>query len=197
MSTSFMPSAPMLSDPRRLPVVESELAVRRRAAERARQVLEGNLSPDVLRGGIRGRRRPGHRLVARSARASAGARCARRRRGRLAGLPAVTAGRHREPLRLAVEHRFTVQQDAALPPPPAEQYAELFQHGTLRARALCAPRHDPQEPHTQDEVYLVLAARAGSSTGRRAIASLPATCSSFRPAPCIDSRSLPTISRCG
>lgn len=30
-------------------MVESELAVRRRAAERARQVLEGNLSPDVLR----------------------------------------------------------------------------------------------------------------------------------------------------
>lgn len=54
--------------------------------------------------------------------------------------------------------RFTAEQAvSALPEPPAEQYAELFQHGTLRV-GFYAPRdHDPQEPHTQDEVYLVLA----------------------------------------
>lgn len=45
----------------------------------------------------------------------------------------------------------------ALPPPPAEQYAELLRRGTLRV-GLYAPRsHDPQGPHTQDEVYVVLA----------------------------------------
>jgi mannose-6-phosphate isomerase-like protein (cupin superfamily) len=57
-----------------------------------------------------------------------------------------------------VTHPFTVAQAvAALPGPPAEQYAALFRHGTLEL-GLYAPReHDPQGPHTRDEVYLVLA----------------------------------------
>jgi mannose-6-phosphate isomerase-like protein (cupin superfamily) len=48
------------------------------------------------------------------------------------------------------------QASSALPKPPAEQYIEPFEHGTLRI-GLYAPRgHDPQEPHAQDEVYVVL-----------------------------------------
>jgi mannose-6-phosphate isomerase-like protein (cupin superfamily) len=48
------------------------------------------------------------------------------------------------------------QAVAALPQPPAEQYAVLFRHGTLEL-GLYAPRGHPQGPHTRDEVYLVLA----------------------------------------
>lgn len=56
-----------------------------------------------------------------------------------------------------MEHRFTAAQaDAALPPPPEEQYAIVFRHGTLEL-GLYAPRGtDPQGPHSRDEVYWVL-----------------------------------------
>jgi mannose-6-phosphate isomerase-like protein (cupin superfamily) len=59
-----------------------------------------------------------------------------------------------------VAHRFSVEQVLnALPKPPAEQYVEPFEHGTLRL-GLYAPRgHDPQGPHAQDEVYVILAGR--------------------------------------
>jgi mannose-6-phosphate isomerase-like protein (cupin superfamily) len=55
-------------------------------------------------------------------------------------------------------HPITVQQALGeLPQLPAEQYAELLRHGSLRV-GLYAPRgDDPQEPHAQDEVYIVLA----------------------------------------
>jgi mannose-6-phosphate isomerase-like protein (cupin superfamily) len=43
-----------------------------------------------------------------------------------------------------------------LPDPSREQYVEPFKHGTLSV-GLYAPRgSDPQEPHTQDEVYIVM-----------------------------------------
>jgi mannose-6-phosphate isomerase-like protein (cupin superfamily) len=56
-----------------------------------------------------------------------------------------------------VDHRFTVGQAvAALPPTPDEQYVIVFRHGTLEL-GLYAPRGtDPQDPHTRDEVYVVL-----------------------------------------
>jgi mannose-6-phosphate isomerase-like protein (cupin superfamily) len=45
---------------------------------------------------------------------------------------------------------------ARLPGPTGERYVELFQHGTLSIE-LYAPRgHDPQSPHTKDEVYVVI-----------------------------------------
>ncbi len=55
------------------------------------------------------------------------------------------------------EHRLTVTQSLAkLPGPAGERFVELFQHGTLSVE-LYAPRGtDPQQPHTRDEVYVVV-----------------------------------------
>ena len=63
---------------------------------------------------------------------------------------------------------------ARLPRPEGERFVELFDHGSLSVE-LYAPRgHDPQTPHTQDEVYVVAAghgqfrngaARPGFGTG--------------------------------
>lgn len=53
-------------------------------------------------------------------------------------------------------YHLTISQGLArLPGPEGERFVELFQHGTL-AVELYAPRgHDPQTPHTRDEVYVV------------------------------------------
>jgi mannose-6-phosphate isomerase-like protein (cupin superfamily) len=55
------------------------------------------------------------------------------------------------------EHRLTVPDALArLPGPANERFVELFQHGTLSVE-LYAPRGgDPQNPHTRDEVYVVV-----------------------------------------
>jgi mannose-6-phosphate isomerase-like protein (cupin superfamily) len=55
------------------------------------------------------------------------------------------------------EHRLTLTDALArLPGPAGERYVELFQHGTLSVE-LYAPRgRDPQDPHTRDEVYVVV-----------------------------------------
>ncbi len=55
------------------------------------------------------------------------------------------------------KHQLTVRESLALMPgPQGERYVELFQHGTLSVE-LYAPRgHDPQTPHTRDEVYVVV-----------------------------------------
>ena len=55
------------------------------------------------------------------------------------------------------EYRLTVADALAwLPGPHRERYVELFRHGTLSVE-LYAPRsHDPQAPHTRDEVYVVV-----------------------------------------
>jgi mannose-6-phosphate isomerase-like protein (cupin superfamily) len=58
------------------------------------------------------------------------------------------------------DHRLTVADALArLPGPAGERYVELFRHGTLSVE-LYAPRgHDPQTPHTRDEVYVVVTGR--------------------------------------
>jgi mannose-6-phosphate isomerase-like protein (cupin superfamily) len=44
---------------------------------------------------------------------------------------------------------------AQLPGPDGERFTTLFSHGSLEVE-LYAPRgHDPQTPHTRDEVYVV------------------------------------------
>ena len=48
---------------------------------------------------------------------------------------------------------------ARLPGPRGERFVELFKHGTLVVE-LYAPRgHDPQAPHTRDEIYVVATGR--------------------------------------
>jgi mannose-6-phosphate isomerase-like protein (cupin superfamily) len=55
------------------------------------------------------------------------------------------------------EHKLTVSDALArLPGSAGERYVELFQHGTLSVE-LYAPRgRDPQNPHSRDEVYVVV-----------------------------------------
>ena len=44
---------------------------------------------------------------------------------------------------------------AKLPAPDGKRFATIFEHGSL-AVEIYAPRdHDPQQPHTRDEVYFV------------------------------------------
>lgn len=54
-------------------------------------------------------------------------------------------------------HHLTVSEAITrLPGPAGERFVELFRHGTLSVE-LYAPRgHDPQTPHTRDEVYVVV-----------------------------------------
>jgi mannose-6-phosphate isomerase-like protein (cupin superfamily) len=48
---------------------------------------------------------------------------------------------------------------AQLPTPDGKRFVVAFEHGTL-ALELYAPRgHDPQKPHTRDELYVVVAGR--------------------------------------
>jgi mannose-6-phosphate isomerase-like protein (cupin superfamily) len=58
---------------------------------------------------------------------------------------------------VSTDHHLTVPVALQrLPGPAGERYVELFQHGTLSVE-LYAPRgHDPQTPHTRDEVYVVV-----------------------------------------
>jgi mannose-6-phosphate isomerase-like protein (cupin superfamily) len=52
--------------------------------------------------------------------------------------------------------RLTVSESLQrLPGPAGERFAEMFRHGTLVVE-LYAPRGaDPQQPHRQDEIYVV------------------------------------------
>ena len=65
-----------------------------------------------------------------------------------------------------VEHRLTVGEALEkLPGPRGERYVELFAHGTLSVE-LYAPRgHDPQKPHSRDEVYVVVQGRGRFRNG--------------------------------
>ena len=52
-------------------------------------------------------------------------------------------------------HLRTSDGLARLPGPAGERFVALYQHGSLVVE-LYAPRgHDPQTPHTRDEVYIV------------------------------------------
>lgn len=63
-------------------------------------------------------------------------------------------------------YRLTVPDALArLPGPNGERYVEVFRHGTLSVE-LYAPRgHDPQSPHTRDEVYAVVSGRGQFRNG--------------------------------
>jgi mannose-6-phosphate isomerase-like protein (cupin superfamily) len=56
-----------------------------------------------------------------------------------------------------VKHQLTVGDALArLPGAKGERYVELFSHGTLSVELYAPREHDPQEPHTKDEVYVVV-----------------------------------------
>lgn len=45
---------------------------------------------------------------------------------------------------------------SALPGPHQEQVTLLFSHGTLQIKVYAPRGHDPQHPHTRDEVYVII-----------------------------------------
>lgn len=46
---------------------------------------------------------------------------------------------------------------ARLPGPNGERFAALLAHGTMSAEVYAPRGHDPQQPHAQDEIYVVVA----------------------------------------
>ncbi len=60
-----------------------------------------------------------------------------------------------------------------LPGPRGERFVELFKHGTLVVE-LYAPRgHDPQTPHTRDEIYVVAQGRGTFFDGSSRVSFQP------------------------
>lgn len=54
-------------------------------------------------------------------------------------------------------HQITIRDGLArLPGPKGERFVELFRHGTLSVELYAPRQHDPQSPHTRDEVYAVV-----------------------------------------
>lgn len=45
---------------------------------------------------------------------------------------------------------------AKLPGPQGQRFAELFRHGTLSVEFYAPRGSDPQQPHSRDEVYVVV-----------------------------------------
>jgi mannose-6-phosphate isomerase-like protein (cupin superfamily) len=56
-------------------------------------------------------------------------------------------------------HITVSEADAKLPDATSQalRFATLLQHGTLAVEFYAPRGHDPQQPHTQDEVYIVVA----------------------------------------
>jgi mannose-6-phosphate isomerase-like protein (cupin superfamily) len=48
---------------------------------------------------------------------------------------------------------------ARLPGAGGERFAEVFKRGSLLVEIYAPRGHDPQQPHTRDEVYIVVAGR--------------------------------------
>jgi len=60
-----------------------------------------------------------------------------------------------------VSHVTVAKARASLPGAAQEQVAQLFSHGTLQVKIYAPRGHDPQAPHSRDEVYVII---AGSGT---------------------------------
>jgi len=57
----------------------------------------------------------------------------------------------------AEQCRITVEEALArLPGPAGERFVPVFEHGTLQAEIYAPRGSDPQQPHTRDELYIVV-----------------------------------------
>lgn len=45
---------------------------------------------------------------------------------------------------------------ARLPGPEGERFVTLFEHGSLQVEIYAPRGHDPQQPHSRDELYVVI-----------------------------------------
>jgi mannose-6-phosphate isomerase-like protein (cupin superfamily) len=67
-----------------------------------------------------------------------------------------------------VKKRVTVEEALAmLPGPNGERWAVLLEHGTLEVEIYAPRGHDPQKPHTRDELYVVVEGRGEFYNGGR------------------------------
>ena len=66
------------------------------------------------------------------------------------------------------ERRVTVAEAIArLPGPEGERFAPVLEHGNLLVEIYAPRGHDPQTPHTRDEVYVVIAGEGAFVNGPR------------------------------
>src|SRR5512146_3598586 len=54
------------------------------------------------------------------------------------------------------ERRFPLREAMKLIPEGDGRFAEVFRHGTLRVEIYAPRSRDPQQPHKQDELYIVV-----------------------------------------
>ncbi len=54
---------------------------------------------------------------------------------------------------------------ALLPRPTGDRFAKVLEHGTLEIEIYAPRGHDPQRPHTRDEVYVVVQGRGKFKNG--------------------------------
>lgn len=59
------------------------------------------------------------------------------------------------------------------PPPPGNLAVPVFAHGTLEVELYQPPGHDPQTPHTRDEIYVVARGTGRFFDGVRRVAVRP------------------------
>lgn len=56
-------------------------------------------------------------------------------------------------------HATVADALARVPTPDGKRFAAVFEHGSLEVEIYAPRGHDPQTPHTRDEVYVVIAGR--------------------------------------
>lgn len=59
------------------------------------------------------------------------------------------------------------------PPPPGNLAVPIFSHGTLAVELYTPAGHDPQTPHTRDEIYFVARGKGFFFDGERRLAVEP------------------------
>lgn len=56
--------------------------------------------------------------------------------------------------------RVSIEEGLArLPTPEGKRFTTVFKHGTLVVEVYAPRGHDPQQPHTRDEIYVVASGR--------------------------------------
>lgn len=61
------------------------------------------------------------------------------------------------------------------PPEPGNLAVSIFAHGSLAAELYSPRGHDPQKPHTRDEIYVVARGKGTFFTGAERVAVEPGT----------------------
>jgi mannose-6-phosphate isomerase-like protein (cupin superfamily) len=69
--------------------------------------------------------------------------------------------------------RITTAEALAQVPAEGKRVAVLLRHGTLLAEMYAPRGHDPQQPHTRDEVYVIAAGRGTFLSGNSRQAFAP------------------------